>query len=339
MNINAKVTFCSFCDSREIIKKGLRKNIYRRIQLYFCKSCHKYFSPLPLKRVKYPPKIILRALSLYSLGYSQEEVSGIITSKYHISLPRRTIADWTRRFKSICAFQRQRSEARKLFKPEKIIKSLTLEHSQVYRFQIHQAKLELSNNTIFPKTLNKLKEYLVSIQNNDFPHKFFQNPDESLAGRSSQIEFETLPLIKVEKQNLACDLANLGLQLANNNKERHESIQSFMLINDSATIACEVPVYLMPEEISYFKERGFNVNLKNQYPITGHIDVLQVRNGLIHILDYKPDARKVNPVSQLVIYALALASRSRLPLRDFKCAWFDERNYFEFFPLHAVYAK
>ncbi len=65
----------------------------------------------------------------------------------------------------------------------------------------------------------------------------------------------------------------------------------------------------------------------------------QVRNGLIHILDYKPDAHKVNPVSQLVIYALALASRSRLPLRDFKCAWFDERTYFEFFPLHAVFAK
>ena len=23
-------------------------------------------------------------------------------------------------------------------------------------------------------------------------------------------------------------------------------------------------------------------------------------------------------------------------VRDFKCAWFDDRHYFEFFPLHAV---
>ena len=40
--------------------------------------------------------------------------------------------------------------------------------------------------------------------------------------------------------------------------------------------------------------------------ITGHIDFLQVRNGAIHILDYKPDARTNKPFAQLTIYALAL---------------------------------
>jgi len=132
----------------------------------------------------------------------------------------------------------------------------------------------------------------------------------------------------------------LGLQLARNNRERHDAVQSFMLINDSTTVACEIPVYLTPEEIAYFSGKGFHVGLEDQQsPITGHIDVLQVRNGLIHILDYKPDAQKVNPISQLVIYALSLASRTRLPLKAFKCAWFDERSYFEFFPLHAVHAR
>jgi hypothetical protein len=28
-----------------------------------------------------------------------------------------------------------------------------------------------------------------------------------------------------------------------------------------------------------------------------------------------------------------------LPLRFSKCAWFDEKGYFEFFPLQAVYAQ
>jgi len=26
-------------------------------------------------------------------------------------------------------------------------------------------------------------------------------------------------------------------------------------------------------------------------------------------------------------------------VKDFKCAWFDDRHYFEFFPLHTVYPK
>jgi hypothetical protein len=30
--------------------------------------------------------------------------------------------------------------------------------------------------------------------------------------------------------------------------------------------------------------------------VTGHIDFLQVRNGAIHILDYKPDARTNKPI-------------------------------------------
>ena len=32
------------------------------------------------------------------------------------------------------------------------------------------------------------------------------------------------------------------------------------------------------------------------------------------------DARKIDPVNQLVIYALAFAPRARLPLKTFKCA-------------------
>ncbi len=58
---------------------------------------------------------------------------------------------------------------------------------------------------------------------------------------------------------------------------------------------------------------------------------------MIHILDYKPEANKINAVNQLTIYALALASRTKLAVKDFKCAWFDDRSYYEFFPLHVVY--
>jgi heme/copper-type cytochrome/quinol oxidase subunit 1 len=60
---------------------------------------------------------------------------------------------------------------------------------------------------------------------------------------------------------------------------------------------------------------------------------------LIHILDYKQEADKVNDVNHLTIYALALASRTKLAVKDFKYAWFDDKSYYEFFPLHAVYSN
>jgi len=59
----------------------------------------------------------------------------------------------------------------------------------------------------------------------------------------------------------------------------------------------------------------------------------QVRNGAVHILDYKPDAPTNKPIAQLAIYALALTRRiPGIKLFDIKCAWFNEVEYCEFFP-------
>ena len=71
--------------------------------------------------------------------------------------------------------------------------------------------------------------------------------------------------------------------------------------------------------------------------ITGHIDILQIRNGMIHILDYKPNAAKEQPIEQLTLYAMALSRLTGLRLFEFKCAWFDEKDYFEFYPLHVLH--
>ena len=71
--------------------------------------------------------------------------------------------------------------------------------------------------------------------------------------------------------------------------------------------------------------------------ITGHIDILQIRNGQIHILDFKPKAEKEKPIEQLTLYAMALSRLTGLRLFEFKCAWFDEKDYFEFFPLHVLH--
>ena len=150
----------------------------------------------------------------------------------------------------------------------------------------------------------------------------------------------------MEKQNTATDTAALIIPSVGSNYERHSRLQRFMLINDSTTVAVEVPIFLLEDDIAVL-EYTYDITIIPKEPlhrarpglghkprfITGHIDFLQVRNGAIHILDYKPDARTNKPIAQLAIYALALTRLvPSLTLSDIKCAWFDETCFNEFSP-------
>jgi len=102
----------------------------------------------------------------------------------------------------------------------------------------------------------------------------------------------------------------------------------------------EVPVLLDAEDINHYKHQlNFDIpfSLKDEEYLTGHIDLIQIRNGSIYIMDFKPSAEKTKPIEQLTIYALALSRLTGIRLYHFKCAWFDDKNYYEFFPLHVVY--
>ena len=178
------------------------------------------------------------------------------------------------------------------------------------------------------------------------------------------------------KRNYATMMAEFVLQSVKDRNKRHEALQKYFLYNDSVTIATEVPVYLTREDIEHMQTQlGFvvtvpirpaaevekaellcvpngdsssisgvklpegNNNVGTGLPklVTGHIDFLQIRNGMIHILDYKPKAEKEKPIEQLTLYAMALSRLTGLRLFEFKCAWFDEKDYFEFYPLHVLH--
>ena len=52
--IQSKPDFCPTCDGRHIIKRGLRKNSFRHLQIYWCKDCFRHFVPLMgLRGVKF----------------------------------------------------------------------------------------------------------------------------------------------------------------------------------------------------------------------------------------------------------------------------------------------
>jgi hypothetical protein len=167
--------------------------------------------------------------------------------------------------------------------------------------------------------------------------------------RGSQLSPEFLSLDRLtvlEKENTATDTAALIIPSVGSNYDRHPKLQRFMLINDSTTVAVEVPIHLLEDDIAAL-ENYHGVEFVPKEPIqrsrpalghkprfiTGHIDFLQVRNGAIHVLDYKPDARTNKPIAQLACYALALTRLvPGLALSDIRCAWFNERHYNEFAP-------
>ena len=139
------------------------------------------------------------------------------------------------------------------------------------------------------------------------------------------------------KRNHACRLAGFALQTVTDNRRRHDELQRFMLTTDSVTVAVEVPIFLSTDEMNALQRKyGLNHPDAPLSAVTGHIDFLQIRNGAIHVLDYKPGARHEKPIAQLMVYALALSMRTGLSLFDFVCAWFDAEGYFEFYPRHVV---
>jgi transposase-like protein len=126
--IQAKPDCCPTCDGRQIVKNGLRKNSHRQIQIYWCKDCARHFSFLAgLKGVKYPPRVIARALCLYNLGHSQEQTARRIGSEFRVAVPRRTISEWILGYQPITTFHRFRSAAVREF-GKSMLKERTLEH-------------------------------------------------------------------------------------------------------------------------------------------------------------------------------------------------------------------
>jgi hypothetical protein len=324
---------CPKCQCKATTRRGKRRNRLRTLQLFECPECLHRFTGEPGKNKTYPLKIILESISTFNLGHSLTETQQLQRQRFHRNIPERTISSWLMEYRPLATYARLRADGKKLFAPETILRTINFDHQQVYRHQIHRAKLKMLLESPFHGAFAPLTKYLERLEAN-FPNHYFQAAEH----RSSKFPAELRPPI-ARKENYATHIAALAVPTAPNKRKRHETMQRFMLVNDSVTIAVEVPVFLTREDLRYYRERGFNLDFESDI-ITGHIDFLQIRNGHIHILDYKPEAKKETHAHvQLTIYALALARRTALPLKFFKCGWFDEKDYFEFFPLQAVYKR
>ena len=412
---DVKCPECGAVEVENIQKKGFRKNKREELQKYYCKKCGRNFVMKKMLNKSYPTNVILQSISFYNKGMTLENASKKINMKFGVKTYPRLISFWMKEFSDICTFRRIRGEIMEGKKPgfanpvfEKLI-----EHKQPYLYKYHALKIDLFLVDYF----YGLKDYLRNVAE-ICPHELFLKDNM----RSSQVKINygsQKNKIEIErKNNYACKLAGLALKMARTNKQRHEIVQDFMLVNDTSTLAVEVPIWLNAREIEQInsefgifsdfcrskseKDAGGkdvernnvehnegnvmnnitnNINKNNNIAqqnnianddnknnkninntitnihqtstanitnihqtstidnaITGHIDIVQIRFGLIYVLDYKPEAEKVDAISQLFTYALALSKRTDIWLRNFRCAWFDENGYYEFNPNDIILA-
>ncbi|MBU1240930.1 PD-(D/E)XK nuclease family protein, partial [Myxococcota bacterium] len=113
-------------------------------------------------------------------------------------------------------------------------------------------------------------------------------------------------------------------------RSRHENCQYHFLTEDPFTVGVEIPVWLESREILDFAEvfggRG---------PLTGHIDLVREKSGVIEVWDYKPGAkRERTAATQVFLYTLMLSIRTGIPLKHFQCGYFDEHDCYTFSPLN-----
>jgi len=340
-------SICPYCMSTNFVKRGTRKNKNQVVQLYLCRNfgCGRTFTAQDIKGKHFPLHIIIESMSYYNLGLTLEETCKIIKQKFGVAPEPATLSDWINEYKELCRYERLRPYAIKMFGPKDVVEVTTMAHRQLYRFRYHRAKTILMLDEFKNRVLSPLKSYLDNVSS-ETPHQYFQDGERMSEIRS---KFDKADMIVNSKFNYANRLTAFVLQSIPDNKERHEHLQRFMLANDSCTVATEVPVYIRREDVEHMENvlkfkisDNKKITLKGGKEIdlpkllTGHIDIVQIRNGQIHLLDYKPNASKEKPIEQLTWYALAMSRLTGLRIFNFVCAWFDEKDYYQFYPLHVV---
>jgi len=305
---------CPCCSNKPTIKIGKKKNKFRTTQRFLCKSCNRTFidQHQSQKSKTHSIRTILTSISDYNLGKPLRQQK----------IPSSTIHNWVKNFN--LPLNRLRNRVRGKNPDEIIIKKRFIHHQQPFLYQYHKIKLNFA--TKFPGLIKYLKYlYLPKgiFENSQRISKYKETPTTwrgeagvapfGVPSRPKAVEANVVVGVSKSKTNYAVKLAKLALTITRDNKERHDIIENFMLINDTSTIAAEIPIYL-----------------KETKPLTGHIDILQIRYNKVYILDYKPEpVNKQQTISQLLLYRKALSRRTFIPKNKIKLAFFNDKGYYE----------
>ena len=253
--------------------------------------------------------MILYTLQQYNRGYPVKLAKKRTGRKYQYSPPLSTIYTWIKRYRDKLTFLKLRKEYN--IDPDNLTTTHNFQHQQVYPFTYHNLKLNIHS-----KNRPELRRYINWIERS-LPRKMF------LSGpRCSSLNVD-YNLEAKEKDNLTTELTQLAFnsQTKNSDKSPHNTVEDFFLINDSTTVATELPVFINPQD----------TEIDVDEPITGHIDLVQIRYDNLYILDYKPNLnRPERHASQLQLYKKAIQERTSIPENKIYTAVFNRHNYYEF---------
>ncbi len=288
-------------------KKGKRKTLEGEKQRLQCKSCGKLFAEGKNKFQKFGQATRLQAINHIALGHTLHQTTLWLNKKTKRKASKAAISRWRQEFM-------QQTGVKNTLPADPLEKTLIqktyIHKGQAYCFQLHQPKTKQLG-----KKFPALQQYLYRFTQGT-PNKIFET-----SNRISQQKMKIFADIKKDF-NQANRIASYVLKGVENNNERHTNIQKTFLLHDSTSIASEIPVWYWERNLS----KGY----------CGHIDLVQIRNGKVQVLDFKPNAGKEKKApTQIYLYALALSFRTGIPLNKMQCAWFDEKNYFQFEPSQA----
>jgi transposase-like protein len=300
---------CPQCNiNKHIIKSGIRQTQEGIIQKYYCKHCKKYFTNKTQAYTHYPLHVILYTLQQYNKGYPVKKTKTLTGKKYRYSPPERTIYSWITRYQHTLTFLKLRKQYR--IDPENLTTTHRFNHQQIYPFTYHNLKLNL-----YSKQFPQLKRYINWVERSLPTTIFLSGPRASQCTACKKIKTK-------QKKSIAPELTRLALHLQAKNQSVHEAVEQFFLYNDSTTICTELPVFLNPKETD-----KFNI----ETPLTGHIDIIQIRNKKVYIMDYKPNLNHPECYSgQLMAYKQALHHRTQISEDAIISAVFNQHNYYEF---------
>src|SRR5664280_3825790 len=238
---------CPHCGSTRLIRKGTRRKKLEIAQLWQCKLCRRVFTPAPpsLRYKTYPLRVILDGVTLFNLGYSLPVAAQKLKAKHGYKMPPSTLASWMAEHRELTTYSRLRRHRPNRLSPAQTIRSTKLYHRQVYSFVYHRPKFASLREDERHKRFAPLADFLERVPEICL-HELFSD-----SSRASQLAnfVNRNHLIVVEKENFATRTAALVLPAVGDNRMRHETLQRFMLANDSVTIAVEIPIWLTAADI------------------------------------------------------------------------------------------
>ena len=106
------IKFCPKCKSKNIWKRGFRKNKIYKKQKYHCKDCDNWFiEDDGFKRMRFKKEIIVKAIHQHIDGFSLFKVQYHLWQHEGIKVSRKTILLWERKYSNFLKSDKRESQA------------------------------------------------------------------------------------------------------------------------------------------------------------------------------------------------------------------------------------